>query len=494
MMRRSAAFLLALALLGGGSAHAAKVLRIGVSAPLVGIDPLSMQDNVSALVVSSVYEPPYVFPPAGGAPVPLAFAGPLEESRDGALFVYTAKVKQGIVFSDGTPLTAALAARSLAKVSLVKTKGTVEARGQEVLFRLKDADRRLAVTLAQRICGLTLEKEGRLLGTGPFVVAPDSTQRATKLLKNPRYRQPVRLDEIRFQVYPPKSDGRLEGLLNAIRRGEVDFTHALSLPDLAALKGAPIAPPSIQPGIATSLLFFQSERLKELKVRQALAHAVNRAAIAREVLGRDGFAATSLLPPAMGKEADGLEYDPERARKLLAEAGSDAPTSLTLLETWTARPYAPNPRLMCERIAQDIEKLGIKVRIVPGGGASSYFDKLAAGEFDMALGGWIADTPDPVDFLDSNLASWKIPPVPNDCESCNNNARIRSKAVDAALARFTRSTTPETRRAVIDAAGDEAPFVPILWGPDVYVVGKRVKGFVANPFVVSFAGVDVTAE
>lgn len=473
---------------GTAGADAKKVLRVGVTAPPVSLDPKQALDNVSGLVCSQVFETPYAVPPGGAAPQPRLFAAPL---RSDGPNVWSATIRPGAVFSDGTAVTAALAAASLAKVKSLTERASITAHGDRVVFTLKRPDALLETALSQVFCAVALEKGGKFLGSAPYMPAPAATMNAMVLVRNPRYSRPAPIEEIRFQVFRPTSDGGVSGLLNAVKRGDIDFTNGIPSADLSQVDHLPAVAVDVGPGKATGILFFQTEKpgpLRDPKVRRAIALAIDRAELSRRFFGGDpGFAARSLLPPAMsGGETDGLAFDPAAAQALLAEAQVGKTVELDLLETWTSRPYAPNPAGICRAVAEMLGKIGIRVKVVPSGGTTAFFERTEKGDFDMVLAGWIADTHEPVDFLEAQMASWSVPTPGSRCGSCNNFGRYRSRAVDAALAAWREKRNAASLATVLYAAREDVPFVPLLNGPSVTVLSRRVKGFKASPLSTTF--------
>lgn len=96
------------------SASSRSSIRIGVLSGIGSLDPRQAGDTITAIILEQVFESPYSVMPSGEIE-PWLFAEMLQLDRPGAQPVYSARVRPGIVFSDGTPLTAAIAADSLAK-------------------------------------------------------------------------------------------------------------------------------------------------------------------------------------------------------------------------------------------------------------------------------------------------------------------------------------------------------------------------------------------
>src|SRR5262249_34237866 len=86
-------------------------------------------------------------------------------------------------------------------------------------------------------------------------------------------------------------------------------------------------------------------------------------------------------------------------------------------------------------------------------------------------------TADPADFFEVLLSSETVP-EPGRAHSVRSNlARLRNSAIDAALKRHRDSPTVDHRAAVLALIQSEAPFVPLMYGPTIYVHSRRVRNF-----------------
>src|SRR5688572_27455630 len=123
-----------------------KRLRVGIVARVHSLDPRQARDLVSTLAVQQIFETAYAVPRGEGAAPPVLFTGPLLEEPGGRR---SAAVRPGILFSDGTPLTAALVASALNKSEALREQARIEAAGDRVIFTLLKPNPRfdLALTL-----------------------------------------------------------------------------------------------------------------------------------------------------------------------------------------------------------------------------------------------------------------------------------------------------------------------------------------------------------
>ncbi|MCU1228365.1 MAG: sapA [Acidobacteria bacterium] len=456
--------------------------RVGTLAPPSGLDPRTARDTASHTLLRQIFEPPFVI--RQGRTVPLLFAESLRDDRNN---VRSARVADGVLFSDGTPLTAELVARSLAKTSAVTDKAAVRHEGDRVVFELKEPNPRFDLLLASTTCCVVLEKSLQQIGTGPFMFErPPSLrqlQAATevKLVRNPHSKRTVAMQSVTFIIYPPDANGAPTKLLEACERGDVDFTAALTSLHAAKIPLG-VVYPSIQNGVSTAFLSFNtaSPQLTDKRLRRALALAIDKTAIAKHSFEKNplAFVAKDILPPAIdAMEVDLFPNNAVESQRILADASVRKPDRLRMLIPWAPRPYAPNPGLIGDEIARQLRQLGVGVEVTPPRSSDDYYAAIAAGRYELVFSGWIPDTPDPADTYESLLSSKMIPRVGSTHAAANNLSRIESEAIDRAVATFRVAPTAENKSAVRKAVQDEVPLVPILKGQAVVVLSRRVRSF-----------------
>lgn len=469
------------------------MLRVGALTTLGTMDIRVAEDSVSGLILSEVFEPPYGAPIGDAPPQPQLFSGPLREDRsDPKRPLLLGTVRPGVRFSDGTPLTAGLMARSLNATPDFAVHATASARTDETItFSLKLPNARFELYLSQTLCGIVLEKDGRLLGTGPYVLPaglrPELLERTNPLVltRNPHHRRQTYFDELQFTSYPAPNGGT-ERLLDAMRSpGEVDFTYSLTSVDAAQLQGQPYTP-SISVGNATGILHFNCEvpKLRDPSVRRALALSIDRLGLAKLTYEKNptAFVARRVVPALLTRsfENDRYNHDLKEAQRLATGLGNALPKQLSLLTIWSPRPYLPNPRRAAEFITAQLRELGVSVTIIKPKSYEEFFRILKRGGYDLVLAGWIADTPDPADFLDALCGSTKIPTATVQSATSNNLSRWRSPAMDAALLRLRQDPTHGAFGAISSILDAEVPFVPLIHGQAVAVRSNRLQGFRAS--------------
>ena len=473
------------------TAATTKTVRVGILSAIGKIDPREAVDNISGMILGQIFEAPYAIAAGETAVTPVLF----EPLRSEGRLQLSAAIRPGVKFSDGTPLTADVAARSLRGAKVLASKATVEARGERVWFTLSAPNPRFDLTLTQGNCAIVLDRGTQLLGTGPFQFdqRPNlrvlQRARSIRLVRNPHHHDPSSVDELHFLVCPADGDGTPRQLLEALRNGEVDLTTAITMAELTAQQISGFAP-SLQPGNSTGILFFNTERrvLVSAEVRRAISLALDLHEIAARSFDKNpaAFIAPNLLPPMMGRATGTVSTDRDAARRVL-DASGVKPNRLSLLVPWAPRPYMPKPLPVAQAIQRQIGEIGIAVDLLETRTSEEFFNDLVRGNYDLALAGWIADTPDPADFFEALLWSKMA-----EGENHSNHSRWKNAAADAALMRFREQPTEENKREIHRMVREEAPLVPLIYGQSVVVHSRKIRNVaVTATGVVSLARVTV---
>ena len=222
----------------------------------------------------------------------------------------------------------------------------------------------------------------------------------------------------------------------------------------------------------------------DVNVRLALNYAINREAIAEALLEDSVVVAKGILPPGFpGYNPDlaGYEYDPERARQLLADSkyGGD-PANYPLITMTMPGSFGSSIGASMEAVLLGWEEqLGIRMEVLQTEWAT-YLEDLRAGRFQIFGGlGWVADYMDPENFLDILFHS----------ESSSNQTHYDDPELDALLERARVERDQEARFALYRQAErailEGAPWAP-LWhsAGDSYLIKPFVKGLPLSPLVI----------
>lgn len=223
--------------------------------------------------------------------------------------------------------------------------------------------------------------------------------------------------------------------------------------------------------------------LDDINVRKALNLAIDKNEIATIVLGDQVVPATGILPPGFpgfNTSVSGYEFDPERAKQLLLESkyGDDLDNMPPITIT-TPGSFGANVSLDMEVVLAMWEKnLGIKTEFQQTEFAT-FLKDLNKRRFQMFDIGWIADYPDPENFLDILFYS----------DSSNNHTNYNNPAVDALLEQ-ARIESDETLRFSIyneveQVILDDAPWIPLWYSGERYLLVKpNVHDYLQTPLII----------
>ncbi|WP_316978542.1 ABC transporter substrate-binding protein [Shumkonia mesophila] len=418
-----------------GSAYAADI-KVGLSSEPTSMDPHYHNVGPNNMLSNAVFDK-LVAQDAAQNKVP----GLAESWKQLAPNVWEFKLRQGVKWHDGSPFTAADVKFTMSRAGNVPNSPSSFKLFTGVLsevevvddytVRMKTKDAFPLMPEYMSVLIVVSKKHGEnattndynsgkaMIGTGPYKFVEWVKGDRIVYTKNPDYWGPKpEWDKVTVK---PISDNAAR--VAALLAGDVDLVDFPSPSDLPNLKKNPnISLAQVQ---STRLIYLhydtnrdkspfifdnsgkplEKNPLKDLRVRQAMSLAINRKAIAERVM--DGLAVPSgqLMPPNVlgaipDRKAD--EFNPEKAKKLLKEAGYPDGFKITI--------HGPNNRYIndekvTQAIAQALTRVGIKTDVVtmPSG---PFFSKGTALEFSLLLVGWNSGTGEPSDPLRALVSTY----------------------------------------------------------------------------------------
>ncbi len=489
-----------------------KVFVFAQGADPRGLDPAYVDDGESANPIVNIYDGLVRYKP-GSTEIEPALATEWSASPDGK--EWTFKLRQGVKFHDGTPFNADAVVFSVsrqlppqrtdempyASFTFGPVQKVEKVDDYTVKFILSEPYApflaNLAMALAAPIVSpAAVQKYGKdfiehPVGTGPFKFVEWKKGQQIVLEANKEYWDGApKIDKLVYKIVKENSVRASE-----LRTGSIQAMNGVDPNDVKMLEDAGFTVIK-NPGMNINYLAFfcNKKPFDNPKLRLAVAHAINRENLINYLYQGLAELPNSMLPsfmPGHDKTLKAPEYNPEKAKQLLAEAGYPNGLKVTLLTYSTVRPYNPvGGDKLAAAIQADLRKVGIDVQIksYPWKEYKEVYTPEIVKEGDFMLYGWIGDNGDPDNFL-SLLETKEI-------KSTLNAAKYSNKKVDELLVKGRTARTQEERNAAYSElqkiVQEEAPWVFLSHSKDMAAVSKNVVGFDLHPVgVVYFRNVDI---
>lgn len=315
------------------------------------------------------------------------------------------------------------------------------------------------------------------VGTGPFKFISWTKDDSIILEKNEDYWKEglPKLDRLIFEVIPDNA-----ARLIALRSGDIDIMDGLNPDDAAGVEADDDLTLYARDENNFGYVGFnvQNEPLDNELLRQAISHAIDREAIVDALYAGYGTVAKNPLPPSYlgyNDDVEGYQYDVEKAKEVLAEAGYEDGLEIDLWTMPVARPYMPDPEKTAEIIQNNLAEIGIAVNIVREEWAP-YLEKTAAGEHQIYMLGWSGTNGDPDYFLSSLLHG--------DLIGDSNREFYQNDKVDQLLNEAKVEIDQDKRADIYREAqaiiAEDVPMVPLVHSTPVMASSSTVKNYVPH--------------
>jgi oligopeptide transport system substrate-binding protein len=493
-----------------------QILLVGNGAEPQDLDPQVMTAFTDQNIALALFEGLCALDEKTSVAVPAA-AESWETSADG--LTVTFRLRAGLKWSDGTPLTAADFIASWRRA----LHPALAAEYSYLLFPLKNAEaiaagRAEVATLGAeavdaRTLRLTLERPtaylpaltanpvwfpvpthvlakfaaatargtawtrpGNLVGNGPFVLSAWSPNAHVKVARNAAYwdAAAVRLRGITF--FPTENMDVDE---RAFRAGQVHLTAELPLAKVDSYRRT--APQSLRldPFLETFFLRFNTTRppLNDARVRRALSLAIDRDQLSRTLLRGTRAPAPHYTPPdCAGYTTQArVPHDPAAARALLAAAGFAEGKNFPVLDV-QVRNDELHAKVLEVIQAMWQRELGVRVTLSPVE-QKTWVSNQQSLNYAISSARWVGDFVDPVTFLDMFVGG-----------GTNNWTGWADAAYDAQIAAAARATDDAARLAAFQTAEarllEQAPVAPVFFGVRSYLIHPAVRGW--EPALLGF--------
>jgi len=310
-------------------------------------------------------------------------------------------------------------------------------------------------------------------GTGPFTVVSREQGVEIVFKRNPDYWDADSPGNVTEIVFTPIKEAPTR--VAALLAGDIDFIAPVPPTDLARIEAAPDVDLITMPGTRIITLQLNQERvpaLRDVRVRQAIVHAINNEGIVAKIMNGFATVAAQMSPEGYLGHNPALEprFDVAKAQALMQEAGFGDGLKVSMM--------CPNNRYVndfkiCEASAAMLAKIGIDVDLTTMPKAQYWpkFDERAA---DIMMIGWHSDTEDSANFYEF-LA---MTPNPETGRGQYNSGNYSNAEVDRLTLASLTETDPETRAEMLQKVEqilyDDAAFVPFHWQNLAWAARKGV--------------------
>lgn len=509
----------------GGGSQAGSTFTFGRGGDSVGLDPINVTDGESLYVTRQIYDGLLGFKPSSTDVFP-ALAAEIPKPENGGR-QYTFKLRQGVKFHDGTPFNADAVVFNFDRWRDTKNpyhKGgggqsanfayyksmfggfddksvieKVEAIGPyEVRFTLKNPQGPFLKNVAMSAFGIAspeaIKKDvdnfwRHPVGTGPFKFGSWNQGTEVRVVKNPDWwgtKVPEAeggsgpfVDTVVFRAIPDNT-----ARVAALAGNQLSGATGLTPGDVPSVEKNPNLKVQFRPPLNVGYLAMNNQKkpFDDPRVRQAVNMSINMPALVKAFFGDTGEVASNPMPPTVpffDKSIQPYPYDQNKAKELLAQAGYPNGFDTELWYMPIPRPYMPDGKGIAQAMQADLEKVGIKTKLVTFDWGT-YLQKVQQGDHTMALLGWTGDNGDPDNFLNVLLSSTTATP-----KNANNIAYYKNPEVDNLLTQAQQTTDENQRRDLYYKAQQiihqDAPWVPIAYAKPPLGFQKQVQGYNPSP-------------
>lgn len=423
------------------------------------------------------------------------------ESTDNTTWVF--KLKDGITFSNGNKVDAKAVKASLEDTLKVNERAvelynvdTIEADDLTLTIKTKDANPGLPASLCEPM-GIIVDvsdkenSDTNPICTGPFVATGYKEKTQFDVAKNENYwNGDVKLDSATFKVLADTS-----ALDMATKSGEVDVAVSMPNTSLDDYKNDDNYTISSNAGSRAQMLFlnYSNKFIQDKNVREAISLCIDRDKYNETLNNGGSTAAKGLYPTYVSYCGSGYEFNVEKAKKLLKDAGYKDTDNDGILEkdgeklslkliTYSTKAELPT---FSEALKSQLAEIGVELNVQI---VDNMMDECKNGNFDISLWSFtMLPTGDPQYFIDIAFASSGSS---NYGKYSNSEVDTLTKELDS---EFDTKKRDELASDIVDKVMDDYGYIAISHANYTYVMNKKVKNCVANPseYYLLDANVDI---
>jgi peptide/nickel transport system substrate-binding protein len=480
-----------------------------VAQPLdvTGLDPVRVIDSESLEVGGILFEGLARLRP-GTTDIEPGLATAWKVSPDGLRWTFT--LRPGVVFHDGTPLDADAVVFSFERL-LVRRNPHYLGGDDAVYWRgmLRDIKRVHAPDPSTVVIEVDRPYAPLL---GALAILPIVSPTAVRRWGNDFPRHPAGTGAFAFESWdpgeqvvvrrfarywgPPPQFERIvfrvvedaRQRLVDLQSGSVDLTMSILVDEQAFVELHPNLQLHHAPSnnIVYLAINLDHAAFRDLRVRRAISHAINKEPIIKLAYQGRAIAADSVLPPGQWGNhvpAQRYGYDLVHARRLIDEATAahafDPTRIYRLYAPSTPRSYIAVPEQIARYLQATLAQIGVRIELVLQPNAT-YLASVSRGDHDLALAGWTGDIGDPDNFLYVLLHSDNAI-----SGSAQNISFYRNREVDhlltAAQAAIDRAARSAIYAEVQELIAEDAPWVPLAHTELVVASRAEIDHVVLSP-------------
>lgn len=469
-----------------GPPKAGGSLIVATQADGTTLDPHRATDAGSMRLIENMYSTIMRYTPEYGEVEP-DLADSVHVSEDG--LVYSITLRPDLVFHSGRPVTAEDVKFSIERIIENQVRANHFAMVQRietpdphtVKLYLQQPSAPLLTNLAYPMNAIVdrqgVEEAGGDLsataaGSGPFELVEWRKDLHLKLKRHEAYHVESRpyLDEVIFRPIPDET-----ARSTALRNGEVHLVLDVAAKDVSLIENAAGVVVSSVPGTFWEYIGLNTAKppLDDVRVRQAIAHAIDRPSLAQLKFGQATVLPGGHIPPNHWAHATGFapyaQRDVDRARQLLADAGHPDGFS-AVMKVGSAFAYQVQAS---QRVKQQLLDVGIDIEI-QSLESGLFFDALNNGDFEMTLVGWLG-------FVDPDEWTYNL----FHTDGSYNQQAYSNPDLDALLERGRRTLGRAERQQIyVDAQriiAVEAPVVSLYVNDQTSAWRIVVRGYEVHP-------------
>ncbi|MEU6667675.1 ABC transporter substrate-binding protein [Streptomyces sp. NPDC046727] len=406
---------------------------------------------------------------------------------------YACKLREGLKFASGDPVTAADVKYSIERVlrinaeggpsALLNTIDTIETQGdREVVFHLKTADATFPYKLSTPVAGIVNPKDYEkdklrdgfeVDGSGPYTfqadVKNDAIASAT-FARNASYQGAVKVNNDKVEL---RAFADADAMGDAINKGDIDvMTRTMSPAQIQKLDAGGDGKVDLvdMPGLEIRYLAFNTDAatVKSKAVRQAMAQLINRGELVSKVYGTQAEPLYSLVPATVTGHSNSFfnKYgnpSVDKAKSLLTKAGITTPVKLTL--HYTTDHYGSATKQEFEVLQKQLNDSGLFDASIQGHTWETFRPAERKGEYDVYGMGWFPDFPDADNFLAPFLDK------DNFLGSPYANSAIQRSLIPQSRREADRLGASKSLTEIQDTVAEDVPILP-LWQGKQYVAAR----------------------